>query len=213
VRVILLGPPGAGKGTQAARIAEKLGVTLAASGDLFRQKRQQDDELGELIRSYYDKGLLVPDDVTIRLIMEWIQAPEQSKGFLLDGFPRTMGQAEALDKELEVEGGLDKILYINVSQKELVRRLGGRLMCRNCQTAYHNEFSRPREEGKCDRCGGEVYQREDDKPEVVQKRIQVYMNETAPLVDYYRKTGKLAEINGEGTIEEVGKALAQAVTA
>jgi adenylate kinase len=211
--VILLGPPGAGKGTQAARIAEKLGVTLAASGDLFRQKRQQDDELGELIRSYYDKGLLVPDDVTIRLIMEWIQAPEQSKGFLLDGFPRTMVQAEALDKELEGEGGLDKILYINVSRKELVRRLGGRLMCRNCQTAYHSEFSPPKEEGKCDRCGGEVYQREDDKPEVVQKRIQVYMNETAPLVDYYRKTGKLAEINGEGTIEEVGKALAQAVTA
>jgi adenylate kinase len=213
LRVILLGPPGAGKGTQAERIADALGVTRAASGDLFRAQRGNDTELGKLIRSYMDQGLLVPDDVTIKMVMEWINDPAQSDGFLLDGFPRTLGQAEALDWELRSKGGLDRVLYINVSKDELVRRLGGRFICRSCQTTYHAAFSPPRKQGVCDACGGELYQREDDRPEVVGRRLEVYFNETAPLVGYYSEQGKLVEINGEGTIQEVGDALVAAVSA
>lgn len=207
----MLGPPGAGKGTQAARIAERLGVTRAASGDLFRENIRNNTELGRLVKSYLDRGVLVPDDVTIKMVMSWINAPEQGKGFVLDGFPRNLNQAKALDRALEGSDGLDRVLCINVSQDELVRRLAGRLICRNCQTTYHQDTSPPKTEGVCDRCGGEVYQREDDKPEVVKTRIQVYMDETAPLVDYYRKAGILREINGEGSIEKVGQDLIEAV--
>lgn len=208
--MILLGPPGAGKGTQAKKVSDALGVTKAASGDLFRAQRGQETQLGELLRSYMDKGLLVPDDVTIKMVMGWINATEQADGFLLDGFPRTLPQAEALSKALGSEG-LDKALYINVSDKELTRRLGGRLVCRDCQTTYHSEFSPTSADGICDNCKGEVYQREDDRPEVVGKRIQVYMDETAPLVDFYRNRGILVEVDGERTIEEVGESLVKAI--
>ena len=212
LKVILLGPPGAGKGTQAARIAEVLKVTRAASGDLFRENLSKGTELGRLAQIYMNRGILVPDDVTIGMVHTWINAKEQAGGFVLDGFPRNLIQAKALDEELESKGGLDRALYINVSKEELVRRLSGRLTCRNCQTPYHISISPPMEEGECDRCGGEVYQRADDKPEVVGTRIQVFLNETSPLVDCYRKAGRLAEVNGEGTIEEVGDALIAEVT-
>lgn len=211
MKVILLGPPGAGKGTQAARIAEKLQVTRAASGDLFRGNIINNTELGRLAKSYMDRGVLVPDDVTIRLVMDWLDSPEQSKGFVLDGFPRTLGQAEALDRVLVDKGGINRVMYINVPEAELIRRLAGRYICRICQTPYHESFSPPRQAGICDKCGGEVYQRDDDKAEVVGKRLEVFFKETEPLVDYYRLAGNLKEINGEGTIEDVGNALIAAL--
>ena len=207
MKIILLGPPGAGKGTQATTLANKLEVSQASSGELFRQHQQKDTELGRLARSFMERGVLVPDDVTIGMMMEWINAPEQTRGFVLDGFPRTLTQAEALDGALVCKGGADRVLNIKVSRDELVRRLGGRLICRQCQTPYHQEFSPPLEAGKCERCGGELYQRDDDKPEAVKTRIKVYMEESEPLVAYYRGTGNLKEINGEDTIEHVGREL------
>lgn len=211
MKVILLGPPGAGKGTQAARIADEIGGTRASSGDLFRENIGNNTELGQLAKSYMDKGVLVPDDVTIKMVMGWIYAPEQANGFVLDGFPRTVVQAEALDCELESSGGVDAVLYINVSQEELIKRLAGRFICRDCQTPYHETMSPPKTAGECDKCGGEVYQRDDDKPEVIKTRIQVFLNETEPLVGYYRKAGILAEVDGEGSIESVGKTLLEAI--
>lgn len=210
-RVILLGPPGAGKGTQAARIAESLSVPKVASGDLFRDHQARDTELGRLARSYMERGELVPDDVTIKMVMEWVAAHEGEGGFLLDGFPRTLAQAQALDREMAGSGGIDRALYINVNTEELVRRLAGRLICRNCQTPYHEDSSPPEMAGKCDRCGGELYQRDDDKAEAVQKRLGVYFKETEPLVGFYREAGVLREIVGEGTVEDVGTALLEAI--
>ena len=154
-----------------------------------------------------ERGVLVPDEVTIGMMMEWINAEEQADGFVLDGFPRTLAQAEALDKALADSGGADRVMNIEVSREELTRRLGGRFVCRQCQRIYHEEFSPPQSAFKCDGCGGELYQREDDRPEAVRKRIQVYSEESAPLVGYYRGTGKLREIDGESSIEQVGRAL------
>ena len=211
MKVILLGPPGAGKGTQAARVADELGVTRAASGDLFRENLRNETELGLLAKSYMDKGELVPDDVTIRLVMSWINAPEQNGGFVLDGFPRTLPQAEALDSALEPSGGLDRVLYVNVAADELVRRLAGRFICPMCQTPYHLIASPPKIEGRCDFEGGVLYQRDDDKPEVVKNRLRVYFDETEPLVGHYRSSGVLREIDGKGTIDAVGAQLVDAL--
>ncbi|MCH7744913.1 MAG: adenylate kinase [Chloroflexi bacterium] len=212
MKVILLGPPGAGKGTQAARVSDKLGVTRVSSGDLFREHQRNDTELGRLARSYMETGALVPDEVTIKMVMEWIREPQQAQGFVIDGFPRTLTQAEALDTELANTDGIDKALHIYVPDEELIRRLTGRLICRQCQTPYHTRFSPPAESGECDKCDGELYQRADDMPEAVIKRIEVYANETKPLVQYYKEKGKLVEINGEGSIEEVGQALIEAIS-
>ena len=211
MRVILLGAPGAGKGTQAARLADCLKAPKVASGDLFRDHQKRDTELGRLARSYMERGVLVPDSVTIDMVSEWIDANDNGGGFLLDGFPRTLGQAEALDRVLAGNGGVGKTLYIKVPQEELVRRLSGRLICRGCQTPYNQETAPPGRQGKCDVCGGELYQRDDDKPEAVGKRLQVYFEETEPLVDYYRRAGVLQEIDGEGFVDEVGKAMLEAL--
>ena len=211
MKVILLGPPGAGKGTQAARVADAIGATRAASGDLFRENLRQQTELGLLAKSYMDRGELVPDDVTIRLVMSWLSAPEQADGFVLDGFPRTLPQARALDAELAPTGGLDRVLYVSAPQDELVRRLAGRLICRACQLPYHETNSPPKREGACDKCGGEVYQRDDDKADVVKNRLQVYETETQPLVGYYRGAGLLREIDGGAAIDAVGAALLRAL--
>ena len=211
MKVILLGPPGAGKGTQASRLAARLGVERVSSGDLFREHQERDTELGRLARSYMERGVLVPDDVTIRMVMDWINVPGRERGFVLDGFPRTLAQAEALERELEDRGGIDKALYIRVAPDELERRLTGRLVCRGCQTPYHEDSSPPREAGTCDSCGGELYQRGDDKPEAVKKRIQVYADETEPLIEHYCRAGKLEEIDGQGSIETVGRSLAEVV--
>lgn len=202
-----MGPPGSGKGTQVERLAERLGVTRMSTGDLFRSHQARGTELGLLVRSYMEKGEYVPDEVTIGMVMEWIDAPEQSAGFVLDGFPRTLAQAEALDKRVADAGGIDRVIYIRVSQGELIRRLTGRLVCRGCQTPYHSVSAPPTIEGECNHCGGELYQREDDRPEVVGHRLKVYERETAPVIEYYRGSGNLEEIDGEGTTEEVERAL------
>ena len=153
----------------------------------------------------------MPNDVMIRLVTDWVDGAGQAGGFLLDGFPRTLAQAEALDAELANKGGIDLVLYISVPAAELIRRLAGRYTCRCCQTTYHESFSPPASAGVCDGCGGEVYQRDDDKAEVVGKRLEVFFAETEPLVEYYRKAGKLKEIDGRAGIQEVGDAIAAAL--
>ena len=212
MRLILLGAPGSGKGTQAKNIAEKVGITHVASGDLFRAAATRGDELGKQAKHYMEKGLLVPDEITIKMILERIEAPDCSKGVMLDGFPRTLEQAKALDKALKnKKQKIDRVFYINVSTDELVRRLGGRFICRKCQAPYHKVSSPPKVEGKCDKCGGELYQRADDTPETVRKRIDVYAKETSPLIDYYNKAKKLVEIDGEGNIDSITKSIIAAL--
>lgn len=212
MRVILLGPPGAGKGTQATGISEKLGIAHVATGDLFRDHQQRGTTLGIEAKSYMGKGALVPDEVTIQMLLERIGNSDCQTGFLLDGFPRTLAQANSLDKALSVQGiQLDLALAIDVSESELLRRLGGRLICRSCQVPYH-QYSAPSEtEGKCDRCGGDLYQRDDDKPESVTKRIQVYQEQTHPLIEYYENQSKLRKVDGEQPMDVVAKALEAAL--
>lgn len=200
MRLVLLGAPGSGKGTQAERLSQATGLVHVASGDLFRKAEREGTELGKLAKSYMDKGLLVPDEVTIKMILERVD--EINQGFMLDGFPRTIEQARALDKAL-VDKGIDKAIYIRVSDEELLRRLSGRWICRNCQAPYHLVSSPPKVNGKCDSCGGELYQRSDDTVETAQKRLEVYFAQTAPLIDFYKQDGRLAEIDGQRSIEEV----------
>ena len=210
-RVVLLGPPGAGKGTHARRLAEALGVSAVSSGDLFRDHLARETDLGLRARSYMSAGELVPDDVTIAMVMEWVGSPERSAGFVLDGFPRSLGQAEALDREMAAGGGLGAVLYITVPRDELISRLGGRFTCRACQAPYHAVYSPPAADGDCDLCEGKLYQREDDRPEAVANRLDVYETHTAPLVDHYRRGGVLVEVDGGGTIDEVWRAIEEAV--
>ena len=204
--IILLGAPGAGKGTQAVIVARELNLAHIASGDLFRQAVEQGTELGTQAKSYMEKGELVPDEITIQMILERISAPDCESGVILDGFPRNLRQAKALDKALtEQAKTIDKVVYIRVSEEELLRRLSGRWICRNCQTPYHVTDSPPNIWGKCDRCGGELYQRPDDAWETVKERLRVYFMQTAPLIDYYTRSGKLLEVDGEGEKAEVGR--------
>ncbi len=210
LNIILLGAPGAGKGTQAAVVAQELGLVHIASGDLFRQALGQGTELAVQAKSYMEKGLLVPDEITIKMVLERISAQDCKSGVIFDGFPRNLKQAEALDKALAQKGdAIDKVVYIKVSEKELLERLGGRWICRQCQTPYHEVNSPPKVWGKCDKCGGELYQRPDDTIETVKKRLVVYFDETAPLIDYYTKAGKLLEVDGEGPVEEVAGRIVQ----
>jgi len=213
LQFVLLGAPGSGKGTQAGVVAQRLDIAHIASGDLFREAVNRGDELGQEAKSYMEKGLLVPDELAIRMILERLSAPDCAPGFVLDGFPRTLEQAKALDKALG-QGGeeIEKVIYIKVSTEELVKRLGGRYICRNCQTPYHEINSPPKVAGRCDRCGGELYQRTDDLPQTVRKRLEVYFTETAPLIDYYKQAGKLVETNGEGGIDKVSAGLIAALT-
>jgi len=206
LNVILLGAPGAGKGTQAVTISKKLGLAHIASGDLFRKEQESGSELGKIAKSYMEKGQLVPDDVTVKMILGRIAASDCVEGFLLDGFPRTLEQAKALDKALAAQGKrMDRVLYIKVSVKELLRRLSGRWICRNCQAPYNIVELPPKVKGKCDRCGGELYQRADDTEETARKRLDVYFNQTMPLIEYYTKSGTLVEVNGEQGVEAVGR--------
>ena len=210
LRVVFLGPPGSGKGTQASVISEELGIAHVATGDLFREAVKRGDELGRKAKSYMDQGLLVPDGITIEMLLERISKDDCASGYILDGFPRTLEQAKALDGALGAKGeAVDVVLYFRVPSDELVRRLSGRLICRSCQTPYHPVTSPPKVEGRCDQCGGELYQRADDSPETVRKRLEVYFAETATLIDYYKEAGKLTEIDGASDIGDVtGQALA-----
>ncbi len=213
MRSVLLGAPGSGKGTQAGIISERLGIAHVASGDLFREAASRGDEVGREAKSYMEKGLLVPHEITIRMILERVAAPDCAKGFILDGFPRTLEQAKALDMALGERGeAIDRVFYIKVATEELVRRLSGRFICRSCQKPYHPVSSPPEVTGRCDHCGGELYQRPDDLPETVKKRIEVYFAETAPLIDYYKEAGKLVEINGQGEIGDIGQRLVAALS-
>lgn len=211
MHIVLLGMLGSGKGTQAAMLSQHLHVAHVASGDLFRHHQEQGTELGLLVKRYMEQGELVPDEVTIKMVLDRISGKDCSRGFILDGFPRTVDQAAALDEALG-ESGVDCVLYLKVGQEELVRRLGGRLICRQCQTPYHRDSSPPRVEGHCDKCGGELYQRDDDRPDVVQRRIQVQHEQLAHLLDYYSKQGKLAEINGEQAIDQVSEEMVKALS-
>lgn len=212
MNIILLGAPGAGKGTQAVVLAKEKGLAHIASGDLFRQAQNSGTELGKLVKSYMEKGELVPDEVTIKMILERIAAPDCAKGFLLDGFPRTMAQAEALDKALgKQKKKIDKVVYIKVPEEELIKRLSGRWICKNCQAPYHMVDAPPKVAGKCDRCGGPLYQRADDNEQTVRNRLKVYMTQTSPLIDYYTKAKKLVEVNGAQPVAEVSKEMLAAI--
>lgn len=212
MNIIFLGAPGAGKGTQAARVAEELKLVHIASGDLFRQAQAGDSELSREVKSYMEKGALVPDEITIRMILERISAPDCENGVVFDGFPRTLKQAEALDSALTGQAkNIDKVVYIKVAEPELLERLSGRWVCRKCQAPYHAVHSPPRVKGKCDKCGGELYQRADDTLETIKNRLKVYFTETAPLIDYYTGVGKLIEVDGEGAVGEIKQRIISAL--
>lgn len=206
INIVFLGAPGAGKGTQAANVAGELNLAHIATGDLFRQAQSQDTELARQAKYYMEKGKLVPDEITIKMVLERISEPDCASGVIFDGFPRNLNQAEELDKALAEQGKtVDKVVYIKVEEQELLKRLTGRWICRNCQTPYHAVNSPPKVKGICDKCGGELYQRADDKEETIKERLQVFFKETSALIDYYSREGKLLEINGEGKVEEVSK--------
>jgi len=201
-----------GKGTQAAILAEKTGLVHITTGELFREAIRQETELGKQAKVYYDRGQLVPDHLTIAMLLERLSQGDCAGGCILDGFPRTLEQATALDEALAREGrATDKVVYIQAPQDELLSRLSGRWNCRQCGSVYHERFQPPREAGRCDQCGGELYQREDDKPETARRRLEVYAQQTAPLIDYYRARGKLEEVDGDKSVEEVAGNLLAAV--
>jgi adenylate kinase len=202
--VVFLGAPGAGKGTQAMRVAAKLQLAHVATGDLFRQAIQQGTAQGLKAKAFMDSGKLVPDAITVQMVLERIEAPDCAAGVILDGFPRNVAQAEALDKALAAQTrSVDSVLYLKVSEKVLLERLGGRWICRKCQTPYHVLYSPPRVAGTCDKCGGELYQRSDDTAETVKKRLAVFEAETAPLIQFYSKKDTLVEVDGEGLEDAV----------
>jgi adenylate kinase len=204
VRVILLGPPGAGKGTQAQRLTQKLGIPQVSTGDILRAAVAAGTGLGREAKAVMDQGALVPDSVVIGIIRERLAAPDCARGYILDGFPRTAAQAEALGEMLQALGTpLTAVLSLTVDPEELVRRLGGRRTCGSCGAAYHLETAPPRRAGLCDRCGGGLLQRDDDREETIRKRLAVYREQTAPLVAYYRGRGLLKEVDGRGDIDAI----------
>ena len=202
--LVLLGPVGAGKGTQARRIAARYGVPHVASGDLLRSHRTHGTPLGSEAARYMDRGALVPDDLVISMIVDRMREPDAHHGILLDGFPRTVAQAKALDKELQEENRVLKLaLYLQVPYEELVERAAGRWTCRVDGTTYNYRVNPPRKPGVCDVDGGELYQREDDRPDVVSERIKVYLRDTVPVLDYYRDRGILRQVDGTRDIDGV----------
>jgi adenylate kinase len=213
-RVAFLGPPGAGKGTQARDLAQEWGVLHLATGDLLREAVAAGSPLGREAKSYMDQGALVPDDVIIRMMAERLSAADAGRGFILDGFPRTIAQAEALARLLKDLGQtLDAVVYFDVSEPELLRRLTGRRVCRACGHSYHLTSNPPKRAGVCDACGGELYQRDDDAEATVRNRLDVYRRQTAPLLDYYRQRNLLAPVSGEGPLATIRDAIRAAAGA
>jgi adenylate kinase len=212
--VVLMGPPGAGKGTQAGTVARLVDVAHVASGDLLREIIKQRSVLSEELRSYMDRGELVPDELTLGIVMARLSEPDCRNGFILDGFPRTVTQAKALDERLAADGRhLDRVINLVVPDDVLLARLSGRWLCRDCHTSYHVLFSPPTTPGVCDRCGGPLYQRPDDTLETAQRRLEVYDQDTRPVLDYYRAAGILKEVAGDRSVGEVTETLREAIVA
>lgn len=208
LNLILMGPPGAGKGTQASRLAQRLQVPAISTGDMLREEIRGGSALGREVRAYMDRGALVPDQLIIAIIEGRLQREDCSRGFILDGFPRTVTQAEALDRALSQLGwSLHRVGSLTVPTDEVVKRLSGRRTCRECSTPYHVVLDPPSKHDTCDSCGGTLQQREDDHEHVIAKRLEVYARDTAPLLDYYRNRGLLAEIDGRGKHDDVLAAL------
>jgi adenylate kinase len=210
--IVMLGPPGVGKGTQAKILSEKTGLAHISSGDLFRENLKNQTELGKLAQTYMTKGELVPDDVTIAMVKDRLTRPDCQTGAILDGFPRTPAQADALEELLhDFNGQVDSVPFITAGEDVLIERLTGRWTCRANGHVFNEKTSPPKEDKKCDFDGSELYQRDDDKEETVKNRIQVYFNQTAPLISYYRNHGKLVEIDGTQTIDQVTEDLLSAL--
>jgi adenylate kinase len=210
MRLILLGPPGAGKGTQAAVLSKQFNIPAISTGDILREAVKSGSPIGLRAKSYMDKGDLVPDKVVAGIVADRINQPDTEKGFMLDGFPRTINQAHALERELDKTGiDLDIVLYFETSEKVCVERLSGRRVCRDCGAVYHLKNMPPKIEGICDKCSGALYQREDDKEETVRKRLKVYENNTAPLIDYYAKKGLLKKISGDSEVNEANREITE----
>lgn len=205
MNIILLGSPGVGKGTYASLLAKKYAIPHISTGDIFREAIKKNTELGRKVREFLDKGELVPDDIVIEVVKDRLDESDTKNGFLLDGFPRTIPQAEALEKFKKV----NKVLNFVAPEKTIMDRIGGRRVCRKCGAIYHIINMKPKVEGICDKCGGELYQRSDEKPEVVKIRLKEYNKKTKPLIDYYTKKGLLANINADFPIEEVDKIISQ----
>ncbi|MEH0546279.1 adenylate kinase [Streptomyces sp. B21-105] len=205
MRIVLVGPPGAGKGTQAAFLARNLSIPHISTGDLFRANISQQTELGKLAKSYMDAGNLVPDEVTIAMAKDRMEQPDAEGGFLLDGFPRNVSQAEALDEVLQAESmKLDAVLDLEVPEEEVVKRIAGRRICRKDSShVFHATYSPPKSEGVCDVCGGGLYQRDDDTEETVRTRLEVYHTQTEPIIDYYKAQGLVVTISALGRVDEV----------
>lgn len=204
MKLVLLGPPGAGKGTQASEIVKKYSIPHISTGDILRKNISEGTELGKEAKDYMDKGSLVPDNLVVALIKERLKESDCKDGFLLDGFPRTVEQADALDTELKsLDYKLDKVLNIDVNKDALIERITGRRICKDCGATFHINFNPPKEEGKCDKCEGELAQRADDTEETVTNRIGVYSEQTEPLISYYEEKGIIANINGDQDIDKV----------
>lgn len=204
MRLVLLGPPGAGKGTQAAGIVKKYNVPHISTGDIFRKNIKENTDLGIEAKKYMDQGLLVPDELVVKIVKDRLLEDDCKEGFLLDGFPRTVAQADALDEELKEMGiALDSVINIEVPAEELIKRAVGRRICKSCGATFHVEFNKPEKEGVCDSCSGELFQRDDDKEETVAKRIEVYNEQTQPLIDYYTKKDIIIDIDGTQSIDAV----------
>ena len=208
MKIIMLGAPGAGKGTQAKQIADKYSIPHISTGDIFRANIKNGTELGKKAKQYMDQGALVPDELTCDLVMDRIQQDDCKNGFVLDGFPRTIPQAEALDAALgKINEKMDYAIDVDVPDENIVNRMSGRRACLNCGATYHLISIPPKVEGICDRCGSEIVLREDDKPETVQKRLKVYHEQTQPLIDYYKNQGILKSLDGTQPMDEVFKAI------
>lgn len=208
----LFGPPGSGKGTQAKALAKTLAIPQLSTGDMLREAIKSGSRLGTEAKTFMNQGHLVPDSLMIQMIQERIGAPDCARGFMLDGFPRTVAQAEALDGMLGgVRKALNKVISFQVNRQELVNRLAGRLVCSNCGASYHESSKPPRNSGVCDACGGPVIKREDDKPEVVEARLETFLASTKPVADFYRTQGRLAEVDAEGRESDIFERIMRAV--